>query len=54
MIELEGWGMESGLWLLLVVGAVLGFYLGRWRAENKRARVDMERVWDNRRSYREG
>lgn len=37
---------------LVVVGMVLGFYLGRWHAEISRARIDMRRAWEGRRGYR--
>ncbi|HEY2095555.1 MAG: hypothetical protein QOI50_2341 [Pseudonocardiales bacterium] len=45
--------MDSGLWLILLVGVFLGFYLGRWRAENRRARFDQDRVWNGRKAYRD-
>jgi hypothetical protein len=44
--------MDSGIWLLLGIGAFLGFYLGRWRAENARARFDQKRAWEGRKAYR--
>ncbi len=40
------------LWLMLAVGVFLGWFIGRWRAENRRARVDMNNTWKNRRNYR--
>lgn len=40
------------LWLMLVVGVFLGWVIGRWRAESRRARVDMNNVWNNRKKYR--
>ena len=38
--------------LLILVGVVLGFYLGRWSAEFRRARADMNGIWGGRRRYR--
>lgn len=38
--------------LTLVLGAFLGFGLGRWWAERQRAMADMRKVWNNRRTYR--
>ncbi|RZT87119.1 hypothetical protein EV383_4027 [Pseudonocardia sediminis] len=40
------------LWLMLAVGVFLGWYIGRWRAETRRARADMRTVWNNRSKYR--
>jgi hypothetical protein len=45
--------MENALWLMLVIGVFIGFYLGRRTAENGRARNDMNRVWDSRKNYRD-
>jgi hypothetical protein len=45
--------MDSGLWLILLIGIFLGFYLGRWRTENRRARFDQDRVWKSRGAYRD-
>jgi hypothetical protein len=44
--------MEA-LVLVLALGGLLGFFVGRWRAENRRARFDMERTWQGRRGYRD-
>jgi hypothetical protein len=44
--------MEA-LWLILVIGVIIGFYLGRWRAENGRARADQHRTWRTRTNYRD-
>lgn len=38
--------------LFVLVGIVIGYFLGRWRAENGRARRDMRNVWNGRRNYR--
>jgi len=43
--------MEA-VWLVLLIGVFIGFYLGRWRAENGRARADQTRTWDTRTAYR--
>ena len=40
------------MWLILLIGVILGFYLGRGRAENQRARHDQDRVWEGRHNYR--
>ena len=44
--------MSAGLWIVLVAGIVIGFYLGRWWAERARAKFDMNAVWTGRRRYR--
>jgi hypothetical protein len=44
--------LAEALWLILVIGLVGGYFIGRWRAENRRARHDMGRVWGSRRGYR--
>ena len=44
--------MDTALWLVFIVGTVVGYHVGRWRAENRRARYDQDRVWNQRRSYR--
>jgi hypothetical protein len=44
----------TDLWTLLIVGAIIGWYVGRRHAENKRARVDMNNTWNNRQNYRKG
>lgn len=46
--------MDSALWIVLFVGVVLGYYLGRWRAESRRARFDQGNVWNARHKYRDG
>ncbi|WP_156934778.1 hypothetical protein [Pseudonocardia spinosispora] len=46
--------MTSTLWIMLFIGAVPGYYLGRWRAENRRARFDQDNVWKGRHKYRDG
>lgn len=38
--------------LTLAIGGAGGFYVGRWWAEDSRARSDMERTWDGRQNYR--
>lgn len=45
--------MDVATWLLLALGAVPGFFLGRWTAETRRARFDMGNVWTNRNRYRQ-
>lgn len=44
--------MDIATWLLLGLGAVPGFFLGRWSAEGRRARHDMRTVWNGRSRYR--
>ena len=44
--------MDTTLWLMGAVGAVLGFFAGRTWAEFRRARVDMRGIWNGRRRYR--
>jgi hypothetical protein len=46
--------MTEAMIVVLAVGMFLGFGIGRWWAEYQRARVDMRRVWNSRRSYRDG
>jgi hypothetical protein len=46
--------MTEALWLMLALGVVLGFLIGRWTAENRRARFDMDKTWQSRRNYRDG
>ena len=40
--------------LILVIGVFLGFFVGRWWAERQRARYDMYRIWNTRKSHRNG
>jgi hypothetical protein len=44
----------TDLWTLLIVGVIIGWYIGRWRAENRRARFDMNNTWNSRQNYRKG
>ena len=44
--------VDSAIWVILIIGMVLGFYLGRWRTENRRARFDQDRIWKSRDTYR--
>jgi hypothetical protein len=44
--------MTEGLWLVLALGAILGFYIGRWWSEVQRGRSDMRRMWNARRDGR--
>lgn len=44
--------MTIGDWLLLGIGMIPGFYLGRWTAEVGRARQDMKKAWNGRTGYR--
>ncbi|MGH3772571.1 MAG: hypothetical protein ACRDRW_14440 [Pseudonocardiaceae bacterium] len=41
------------LGMLALMGAS-GWFVGRWRAENKRARFDQHRIWSARKNYRGG
>jgi hypothetical protein len=45
--------MGETMLIMVGIGLWLGYYLGRWRAENRRARYDMDRTWDGRRGYRD-
>jgi hypothetical protein len=40
--------------LVLVIGMLFGFWLGRWWGEFRRARYDMRRIWETKRNYRGG
>jgi hypothetical protein len=40
------------IWVLLALGGVGGVVVGRWWAENARARFDQQRVWSARKNYR--
>jgi hypothetical protein len=44
--------MAEVLWVMLGLGGLLGSFVGRWSAESRRARSDMDRVWNTRRGYR--
>lgn len=44
--------MTETVWLL-VVGGFVGVFVGRWWAEARRARYDMNRVWNSRKNYRD-
>ena len=44
--------VDTATWVLLVIGMIPGFYLGRWRAEGRRARFDQDRVWASKDAYR--
>jgi hypothetical protein len=44
--------VDSAIWVILIIGVLIGFYLGRWRTEGRRARFDQDRVWDSRANYR--
>ena len=46
--------MTGTMWVVLVVGVLIGMYLGRWWAEIRRARFDMDRTWASRKTYRDG
>jgi hypothetical protein len=41
-------------WLLMAIGTIPGFYVGRWTAESRRAHHDMDRTWNGRKNYRTG
>lgn len=45
--------MAEVLWLMLGLGGLAGFFIGRWSAETRRARSDMDKVWKGRRGYRD-
>jgi hypothetical protein len=38
--------------VFLVIAGFGGMYLGRWRAESRRARHDMKNMWNRRKNYR--
>lgn len=38
-------------WLLMAIGSIPGFYVGRWTAETGRARHDMDKTWNGRKNY---
>lgn len=40
------------LFVILAVGIAIGLMLGRWWAENQRARYDMRQLWRGRKNYR--
>lgn len=44
--------MTVGDWLLVALGTIPGFYVGRWTAETGRARADMGKAWNGRKNYR--
>lgn len=44
--------MDASVILLLLVGVVVGFYLGRWTTEFRRGRFDSSTAWNARRRYR--
>lgn len=46
--------VENALWLMLVIGVFIGWFVGRRSGENRRARHDMDRVWGSRKNYRDG
>lgn len=39
--------------VLLLMSGFGGMCIGRWRAENRRARRDMKMIWNRRRHYRD-
>jgi hypothetical protein len=46
--------MTTTMWVVLALGVFLGMFVGRWRAENGRARHDMDKTWNARKDYRGG
>jgi hypothetical protein len=44
--------VDTATWVLLIIGMIPGFYLGRWRAESRRAHFDQDRVWASQEAYR--
>jgi len=49
---LKGAVVDTATWVLLIIGMIPGFYLGRWRAESRRAHFDQDRVWASKDLYR--
>lgn len=39
--------------ILLLLGGVGGYFVGRWAAETRRAMFDRGVIWRNRRRYRD-
>lgn len=46
--------VDAVMWVMLGVGGVVGFFVGRIWAEVRRARHDMNVIWNGRRRYRGG
>lgn len=44
-------GLET-VWLMVLLGVVIGFFLGRWTADLHRARTDAKRIMRTRSNYR--
>lgn len=44
--------MDTYSIMMIGVGAVGGFFVGRWSAEYRRARADMRGIWNGRKKYR--
>lgn len=40
------------VWGMLLLGGAGGWFVGRWWAENARARFDQDRIWKARKNYR--
>ncbi len=46
--------MTEMVFVVLAIGAILGFYIGRWWTERQRGRFEMQQAWERRNLYREG
>lgn len=44
--------MDTSTIILLLLGGVGGYFVGRWTTETRRAMFDRGNVWDNRKRYR--
>jgi len=48
--------VTEDMWVFLIigmaVGAYVGYYVGRWRAEVGKAHHEMIKNWNSRRNYR--
>lgn len=44
--------VTTNIVFMLMVGGAGGWFVGRWRAENARARFDQQKTWDARKNYR--
>jgi hypothetical protein len=40
------------MFTILALGGVGGWFVGRWWAEDARAKYDQQLIWDRRRNYR--
>lgn len=44
--------MDIEVLVLIAVGIVIGFFIGRNTAERDRAKADMKKTWEGRQNYR--